>query len=253
MNKDPFQYSIGTRVRDSIIARMMRPRPTDNIIDVGCGLGHFTHTLSQSARCTGIDVDLTCLEHCRKHLSGTYLEMDIREMQFPDASFDKALCSEVLEHILDNGVVLDEVHRVLRPGGLLVASVPCSDGLFRGRTKNFGHAHVDRNSLEYHHHKGYTLKQFTKLLSDHGFDVVDHDYTMVLFVEAFMMVTKLAVHALTGVPIRSQADSLKLTGKWYWKLYRAFFPLVMLMGILEQPLSRPLKGHMLIVKAKRRE
>ncbi len=45
-------------------------------------------------------------------------------LPFPDACFDKLICSEVLEHIADYRGALREIERVLRPGGLLCASVP---------------------------------------------------------------------------------------------------------------------------------
>ena len=246
---DPFAFSIGTRVRDDIFLRMLQPQPGDRIIDVGCGLGHFTHLLAQTASCTGVDVDTKCLAYCRKHLDGNYMETDIRSLPFPPQSFNKALCSEVLEHIEDNGAVLDEIGRVLITGGMLVASVPCSGGMFGGWMKNIGHSHVDGNSLEYHHHKGFTLQQLTRLLEKHGYTVIQHDYTMVMLVEIIMMATKLVVHGLTRKRISSQSDALQFTSKGYWKLYRLLFPLLVLIGSVEQPLSRFLKGHMVIVKA----
>ncbi|MBU6407886.1 MAG: methyltransferase domain-containing protein [Alphaproteobacteria bacterium] len=45
---------------------------------------------------------------------------------FPDATFDYVLCTEVLEHVENPGELIAEMRRVLRPGGLIVATVPFS-------------------------------------------------------------------------------------------------------------------------------
>ena len=45
-------------------------------------------------------------------------------LPFPDASFDRIVVSEVLEHIGDDAGVLAEIHRVLKPGGIMAATVP---------------------------------------------------------------------------------------------------------------------------------
>jgi len=49
---------------------------------------------------------------------------DARQLPFVDQSFDKIICSEVLEHLEDYGAVLREIKRVLKPNGILGISVP---------------------------------------------------------------------------------------------------------------------------------
>jgi len=249
IDANPFKYSIGTRVRDRIFLRMLELAPQDSVIDIGCGLGYFTNLIAQTASCIGVDIDQSCISHCQKHLKGTYLLSDVRSLPFSDEVFDKAICTEVLEHFEDPGEVLRETRRILRPRGTLIASVPCSAGVFGSRIKNIGHANVDENSLEYHHHKGFTLSQFRKLLSDNGFRTVDHQYTLVLIAELIMGATKLVVGTQLKHKINSQANALPISRRWYWKLYRWIFPALLVVGDLEQPLSRWLHGHMLIIKA----
>lgn len=45
-------------------------------------------------------------------------------LPFADRTFDRVICSEVLEHVPDYETVIQEIHRVLKPGGLLAVSVP---------------------------------------------------------------------------------------------------------------------------------
>ena len=49
---------------------------------------------------------------------------DARSLPFASGEFDAIVCSEVLEHIVEDGAVLMELNRVLRDGGLLLISVP---------------------------------------------------------------------------------------------------------------------------------
>jgi SAM-dependent methyltransferase len=49
---------------------------------------------------------------------------DATRLPFPDASFDRIIASEVLEHVPDDGAALSELTRVLRPGGIIAATVP---------------------------------------------------------------------------------------------------------------------------------
>lgn len=50
--------------------------------------------------------------------------MDIRHLEFPNATFDAALCSHVLEHVQEDDRAIAELYRVLRPGGLALVLVP---------------------------------------------------------------------------------------------------------------------------------
>jgi len=246
---NPFKYSIGTRVRDGAFMTMLRPGPGDRILDVGCGLGYFTDMLSRAgAECVGIDLDDLCINYCKENLGGTYLLADINKLPFPDNYFNKVLCTEVLEHINHNGVVLDEIRRVLQPNGTIVASVPCSEGVFKSLFKRIGHNSVDGNSREYHWHKGYTEEGIKHLLWHYRFEVSDVYFTLVLGVEAFMGLTKVVVRLLRAKKIDSQANALEVEKTWLWRVYCRLFPAVLLLAWLEQPLARYIKGHMVIVK-----
>jgi predicted SAM-dependent methyltransferase len=71
----------------------------------------------------------------RKRLGGSYLtadlldpkadlQTDIMNIRLPDAKFDVAMCSHVLEHIVDDRKAMRGLHRVLKPGGWALISVP---------------------------------------------------------------------------------------------------------------------------------
>jgi SAM-dependent methyltransferase len=79
-------------------------------------------------RATGVDVDAAALAWARRgDLAATLVRAALERLPFADASFDKILCTEVLEHIRDDVAALRELRRVLRPGGRLAVSVPHAD------------------------------------------------------------------------------------------------------------------------------
>lgn len=112
-------------------------RAGDRFLDVGCGEGRHTIGAYLTA-----DVDAVGVDLCEKDLqtaeeraegfvdkentnkSLTFKVANALELPFEDNSFDKVICSEVLEHIPDYQGVLKEIDRVLKPNGVLAVSVP---------------------------------------------------------------------------------------------------------------------------------
>lgn len=109
----------------------------DRVLDLGCGEGRhvISFYVEKNVHAFGVDLCHADLKTSAEKFSD-FAETDNAEkafslaqcngMQLPfaDASFDKVICSEVLEHIPDYEAVLDEIERVLRPGGYFCASVP---------------------------------------------------------------------------------------------------------------------------------
>jgi SAM-dependent methyltransferase len=88
------------------------------------GLRRTVKTLGRKA----LLVDVRYARVLRKELGAQrgrlrVLRMDVNDMSFPDASFDFAYCSSVLHHLPDPGKALDEIARVIRPGGVAAAGL----------------------------------------------------------------------------------------------------------------------------------
>ena len=113
-------------------------RPGDRILDIGCGEGR--HTIEacriKDTCCVGADFIFDNLIETRKklefhqELNDLFCRtidlscMDVTRLPFKDNSFDIVICSEVLEHILDDRKAVSELIRILKPGKTLAVSIP---------------------------------------------------------------------------------------------------------------------------------
>jgi SAM-dependent methyltransferase len=100
------------------------PLQGGHALDVGCGAGQEMLRLAGRGWIVkGLDPDLSAVEAARSR----GLEVShgtLSDGHFPDGYFDLVLMSHVLEHLRDIGAAVAEVHRILKPGGRLVALTP---------------------------------------------------------------------------------------------------------------------------------
>ena len=112
--------------------------PGDRVLDVGCGNGrHAYEAYRRGARIVAFDLDRQELAAvsgmCGAMRAGgeappaagsAAVSGDATRLPFADGSFDRVIAAEVFEHILDDQRAMNEVARVLRPGGVLAVTVP---------------------------------------------------------------------------------------------------------------------------------
>jgi glycosyltransferase involved in cell wall biosynthesis/ubiquinone/menaquinone biosynthesis C-methylase UbiE len=99
----------------------------ETVLDCGCGMGVYMMMMSRlrDLKIVGVDGDVGRLEWAeREGVDAQLSRVDIHKLPFADASFDKVLMSEVMEHLADDRAAIREVLRVLKPGGTLALSVP---------------------------------------------------------------------------------------------------------------------------------
>jgi SAM-dependent methyltransferase len=111
------------------------------ILDVGCGAGTNLELLAErfpGAHVRGIDVERAPLRFCRADRGLPVAQADAARLPFAAGSFELVAALDALEHLADDAGALREIHRVLRPGGSLVASVPAFPWLW-GSVDDLGH------------------------------------------------------------------------------------------------------------------
>jgi len=114
------------RVRHNHIRELLAARPGDRILEVGCGGGHVLKMFPQCAL-TGVDVSGEMLAQARRNLDGypvRLLKGEISGLDLPEHSFERIICTEVLEHVVDPAALLGDMRRLLVPGGRLVVTFP---------------------------------------------------------------------------------------------------------------------------------
>jgi SAM-dependent methyltransferase len=118
-------------------------------LDCGCADGSYTSGLlgAGATSVIGTDVEQDRIAAARRQWSdATGLRFEVapaEDLPFADASFDGVLMNEVLEHVRDENRSLEEIHRVLRPGGVVVVISPNRYFPFEGHGLQLGSFRVD--------------------------------------------------------------------------------------------------------------
>lgn len=111
--------------------------PQGRLLDVGCGNGRFVEDMQTLGwKAEGVEVDPRAA--CEARRRGLQVRNGkLTEIHFEDGCFDAVVINHVLEHVHDPVRLLEECHRILRPGGALRVFVPNAGGL--------GHRQFRRN------------------------------------------------------------------------------------------------------------
>jgi SAM-dependent methyltransferase len=152
-------------VLEPLLARAVREAgvPT-RVLNAGAGEGLYTPLISRhadQAELLEFDFALPPREVVAAG-RGRRFCASLTGIPLPSSSVQLAVCTEVLEHVPDDGAAVAELRRILVPGGCLVLSVPTPPAVF-------DRAHV---------REGYTLQQLRQLFDERGLDVIEARYCM---------------------------------------------------------------------------
>ncbi len=128
------------RGRQTIVRRILkRFAPAGaRILDVGCGTGATTAQLASFGRVSGIDRGPAALRHARSR-GLAVVRGSAETLPVGAAALDVVVALDVIEHLDDDLLALREMLRVLRPGGVLLATVPAYAFLWSSHDEALGH------------------------------------------------------------------------------------------------------------------
>lgn len=155
-----FSYQVrGAEVAARIAVTRFQPhvRPTDDVVDFGCGTGWLLNVLQAGTK-TGIEPNPAA----RRHASELGIAAVASPSELGDATADVVVSNHALEHSLSPYQELQQLHRILRPGGRIVIGLPIDDWRTQRRADP---ANPD------HHLFTWTPQLITNLLQEAGFAV----------------------------------------------------------------------------------
>ncbi len=134
--------------------RKLAPELQGRILDVGCGRKPY-RSLFAVREYVGMDIENPGHSHENEDIDVFY---DGKTFPFEQASFDHALCNQVLEHVFNPDEFVSEIHRILKPGGKLLLTVPFA---------------WDEHEQPYDYAR-YSSFGLTHLMQKHGFEIHTH-------------------------------------------------------------------------------
>lgn len=186
---------------DFIVQAMQSLNKADiKILDIGCGNGNISMALgSLGFNVTGVDIDETSVNTASAR--NTFKNVQFRVLDANSFSmndeFDAVVCSEVLEHLDNPSELVQSIYRILKPGGVLAATVPNgwgprevlitkpmqwltrnkADGPILFLKKIFGYSNTTRQSSnpDLTHTQFFSVSGFKKTVGSAGFQLMKFD------------------------------------------------------------------------------
>jgi ubiquinone/menaquinone biosynthesis C-methylase UbiE len=163
--EDVYWWFVARRqLAEEILRNELREKPGARLLDVGCGTGSNLRAFASIARVAGVDSSAEALKFCRRRSVSSVARGEIERLPFADGAFDVITAMDVLEHTDDDLVALEELRRVCRPGGLLLATVPAYGFLW------------SEHDEALKHRRRYTAHELRNKLTVRGFEIERSSY-----------------------------------------------------------------------------
>ena len=161
----------GGKILASFVSRIVGSlnSPQPRILDVGCGTGANLEMLSEFGEAEGVDVSAEALDFCRTRGLQNVRQGEAEHLPYEDNSFDLVTGLDVVEHLDDDVAGLQEMRRVLRPGGRALLFVPAFMFLW-GVQDDISN-----------HRRRYTIASLEKVVRQAGLEVERATYANITF------------------------------------------------------------------------
>ncbi len=165
-------WFVGRRqILSSFVSRIVRSldNPQPRILDVGCGTGANLEMLAGFGDVEGVDVSTEALDFCQTRGLQNVRQGEAEHLPYEDNSFDLVTGLDVVEHLDDDIAGLQEMRRVLRPGGRALLFVPAFMFLW-GVQDDISN-----------HRRRYTIASLEKVVRQAGLKVERATYANITF------------------------------------------------------------------------
>jgi SAM-dependent methyltransferase len=145
-----------------------RYAPTGVVLDLGCGTGAVAEEIARSSEVVGLDFTRLALNHAADRGLRSLVQGDGARLPFRAESFSAIVALDIFEHIENHESAFAEAARVLRPGGVLVLSVPAYRWLW------------GPHDVALHHFRRYTRSWVRRSVAQAGLEPVTVSYSVFL-------------------------------------------------------------------------
>ncbi len=149
------------------------PNRKTKVLDVGCGSGYFSKKVKERGNeVSGVDISKEAIKKLRaRGIKGKAVDLD-EGLPYEDESFDVVWCTDLIEHVTSPKFLLEEINRILRPGGRLLLST-CNSAYFIFRFLHFCGLTCSEIQHPLHLHF-FSKKSLTKVIEESGFEIIDY-------------------------------------------------------------------------------
>lgn len=149
-------WFVGRRALFAELLRDMRPGPDWRVLEVGSGTGANLPALDALGvkQVIACDVSAEALQYSRQNRSGLFAMADATRLPFKAGTFDLIMAADVIEHLDNDQAALEELARLLKPGGRFILTVPAFPALWGPQ------------DLAAHHRRRYRRRAFLTLVSN---------------------------------------------------------------------------------------
>lgn len=184
-----------TKIEDTNFKLLEPHLDGKRVLEVGCGRGYLTALISNRTTVAASDISRGCLDYARKIGNFSNITFafqgNVCSIPFKSSTFDVVVASEILEHLPDLNRAMTEINRVLKDGGIVVASVP-NTILHLYPLVLLGHliVHGPRKIVDLlrrrtddgpMYHRPFLPGQLRHLFKQNGFSILSHRTTMLHF------------------------------------------------------------------------
>lgn len=160
------------------IVEMLSPHKNEKILDAGCGNGIYANSLAYyfHSKLTACDLDKRRIETARKvagclKIDAKFEVGDIESLNYPNKTFNKIICIEVIEHIRNDTKLIKKFSSLLKKNGILVFSTSHKENWGRQKEKEFFQG-VKKGE---HVRSGYEFKELKNILEKNSFKILKYD------------------------------------------------------------------------------
>lgn len=171
------------------VNRILKKRKNLDILNTGVATGATTTMLEQYGAVTSLEYDKDCCEFLDEVVGIKAINASLTELPFESNSFDVVSAFDVIEHIDDHVLAVQEIKRVLKPNGTIYLTVPAFNFLW------------SNHDVINHHYRRYTKKELITILEKEGFKI---DYGS--YFNFFLFLPILAVRMLFKIIPRKKNE-----------------------------------------------